>query len=105
MGKEVLEGVSYSVTKQKNSLEALETFRAAPEAFDLVITDQTMAQMTGDNLAEELLNIRSDISIILCTGFSPKISPESTLAKGIMAYVQKPFTINELRDAVQKVMA
>jgi hypothetical protein len=63
--QEVLERVGYTVVSHTNSLEALEAFRAAPEGFDMVITDQTMPMMAGDDLSEEILGIRPDIPIIL----------------------------------------
>ena len=60
-----------------NSIEALELFRAAPDGFDLVITDMSMPHMAGDKLARELIRIRSHIPIILCTGYSKRISEET----------------------------
>jgi len=66
-----------------SSIEALEAFRASPDKFDLVITDLTMPNMTGDKLAGELMNLRSDIPVILCTGFSEKMSEEKANALGI----------------------
>ena len=102
--QEVLERVGYTVVSHTNSLEALEAFRAAPEGFDMVITDQTMPMMAGDDLSEEILGIRPDIPIILCSGVSPKISPGSTLDKNIMAYLPKPFSLADLREVVQRVL-
>ena len=62
------------------SLVALEQFRSQPECIDLVITDMTMPKLTGDKLAKELLCIRQDIPIILCTGYSQKITNEKVIA-------------------------
>ena len=72
----MLERLGYNVTSTMNGLEALETFRSRPYQFDLVITDQTMPHMTGEDLSKELMTIRSDIPIILCTGFSELINRE-----------------------------
>jgi len=64
----MLKRLGYQVEKQLNPAEALELFKAKPDSFDLVITDMTMPQMTGVNLAEKLKEIRSDIPVIICTG-------------------------------------
>ena len=72
VAEEMLKQLGYDVVTQKSSVEALELFRAEPDRFDLVITDMTMPKMTGDQLARELMKIRSDIPIILYTGFSHK---------------------------------
>ena len=87
-----------------SSLEALEIFRAQPEKFDLVITDMTMPNMTGVALSGELLRIRPDIPIILCTGFSDKISAEKARAVGIRELLMKPVSTHDLTDAIRKVL-
>ena len=69
-GQALLERMGYEVTAMNDSTEAFETFSSDPSRFDLVITDQTMPGFTGLNLARELLKIRPDIPIILCTGHS-----------------------------------
>ena len=74
IGGQTLEKLGYTVSIRTNSLEALELFRTKPNDFDLIITDMTMPNMTGDSLAIELMKIRSDIPVILCTGYSKKIS-------------------------------
>ena len=71
--KQNLERLGYKVTVKTSSLEALETFKASPDKFDLIITDMTMPYMTGDKLSQEIKAIRPDIPVILCTGFSEKI--------------------------------
>ncbi len=79
-----------SCTARTSSYETLEAFRAAPDKFDLVITDTTMPNMTDIQLAKMLIDIRSDIPIIICTGFSEKISEDKAKAMGIRGYVMKP---------------
>ena len=71
--KRMLNRLGYTVTMHTSSPEALECFRENPEAFDLLLTDVTMPGITGDRLAQEVLAIRPDIPILLCTGFSEKI--------------------------------
>ena len=68
----ILERLGYKVTPETNSLRALEIFRFGPGEFDLVITDYTMPKLTGIDLFKEIRQIRPDIPIILCTGFSEK---------------------------------
>ena len=82
-------------------MEALELFKAGPERFDLVITDLTMPNMTGERLAQELLEIRPGIPIVLCTGFSEHLTEEKARGLGIRGFVMKPLVIKELAQAVR----
>jgi PAS domain S-box-containing protein len=102
--RQTLESLCYNVDARTSSIEALEVFRARSDNFDLVITDQTMPNMTGEMLAKELMIIRSDIPIILCTGFSEMISEAKSKAIGICGFVMKPIVISELAKAVRKVL-
>ncbi len=85
-------------------IEALNHFTAQPDMFDLVITDMTMPKMTGDKLAQEIMTIRSDMPVILCTGFSDFITEQSAKAKGIRAYVTKPIIIQSFGQIVRNVL-
>ena len=87
-----------------NGIEALALFRRDPAQFDLVITDMTMPQMTGDQLAKELLKIRPDIPVVLCTGFSHEINERKAKHFGISAFLMKPFVLRELATTVRKVI-
>jgi PAS domain S-box-containing protein len=102
--RQMLERLGYSVTSRTSSVEALEAFRELKENFDLVITDQTMPNMTGDELAKRLIRIRPDIPIILCTGFSERISEEKTKAIGIREYIMKPILKSEMAKAIRRVL-
>ncbi|MBN2122888.1 MAG: PAS domain S-box protein [Deltaproteobacteria bacterium] len=104
IGKQVLERLGYRVTATASSLEALNFFRESPDRFDLVITDMTMPQMTGDRLAVELMRIRPEIPIILCTGFSHLVSDEKVKRAGIREFVMKPIVIRDLANTVRKVL-
>lgn len=104
MGRQMLERLGYEVVATTRSLEALELFRAQPEVFDVVLTDQTMPDMTGDDLARELLRIRPDIPIILVTGFSQDIEPEHVYELGIREFIMKPMTARDLSEAIQRVL-
>ena len=96
--------LGYDVVAEKSSVEALELFRADPGRFDLVITDMTMPKMTGDQLARELMKVRPDIPIILCTGFSMKISEKKAKEIGIKAFVMKPLVRRDMANIVRKVL-
>ena len=104
IGKQMLEHFGYEVTSRTSSIEALELFRTKPDQFDLVITDMTMPNMTGDKLAKELMKIRSDIPIILCTGFSERVSEEKVKGMGIKDFAMKPVVIQDLAKTVRKVL-
>ena len=101
----MLEQLGYEVVATTSSGEALEVFSATPHQFDLVITDLTMPKMTGEFLAKELRRIRSDIPIILCTGFSRVIDAEKARSIGVDACLMKPLTTRELELAVRQVLA
>ena len=102
--KTSLERLGYQVTARASSIDALEAFRTGPQRFDLVITDQTMPRMTGSKLAEEMLKIRSNIPIILCTGFSEVISEEEAKSLGIREFVMKPVIMREIAATLRKVL-
>jgi DNA-binding NtrC family response regulator len=85
-------------------VEALNLFRAQPDRFDLVITDMTMPQMTGDKLAGELIAIREDIPVILCTGFSFGMTEEKAKEMGIKGFLMKPFVVRDIANNVRKVL-
>lgn len=104
VGKRILESLGYKVVTQTSSTEALELFQKDPNQFDLVITDMTMPSMTGDELAKELLHVRPDIPIIICTGYSEKITEEKALCLGIRAYLGKPLIKSEIAETVRRVL-
>jgi PAS domain S-box-containing protein len=104
MGSQTLEGLGYTVSIRTSSIEALELFRTKPNDFDLVITDMTMPNMSGDKLAVELMKIRPDIPVMLCTGFSKKISDDSIETIGIRAVAYKPIVKADLAKTVRKVL-
>jgi CheY-like chemotaxis protein len=104
MGKQILESLGYDVITRTSSIEALELFKAQPDRFELVITDMTMPNMTGDDLAQELMHIKPNIPIILCTGFSATIDEQKARAMGIRAFVLKPIVKREIAATIRKVL-
>jgi signal transduction histidine kinase/ActR/RegA family two-component response regulator len=103
-GRATLEKLGYTVTAITDSREALKTFLSDPSRFDLVITDHTMPQMAGSQLIKELLTTRGDIPIILCTGHSDNISPESAREIGVKEFLSKPVSRQELAEAVRRLL-
>ncbi|OQX10799.1 MAG: hypothetical protein BWK80_45385 [Desulfobacteraceae bacterium IS3] len=103
-GQTVLSFLGYEVIVTMNSFEALEIFRREPNRFDLVITDQTMPKMTGDELAREMMRIRHDIPIILCTGFTEKITAAVAESMGIRAFVIKPLNTRKIAQIIREVL-
>jgi len=104
MGQQMLERLGYKVIARKGSIEALEAFRKQPDRFDLVITDQTMPNMTGDELAKELIQVKPGIPVILCTGFSEKITLEKAKNIGIQELLMKPIAIRDLAETIRWVL-
>ncbi len=100
----ILGQLGYSVTTKTSSVDALELFKSNPSAFDLVISDVTMPKMTGDQLTKELIEIRPDIPVILCTGYSKRLSEEKASEIGIQAFTQKPIVKEDLATTVRKVL-
>ncbi len=99
-----LEKLGYRVASKTDPVEALSVFQSDPDGFDLVITDMTMPKMTGDRLIKELLKIRPELPVVLCTGFSTRISPESAAALGIRRYLEKPIEIRDLAVLIREIL-
>ena len=96
--------MGYQVTSRTSSVEALEAFRVKPDEYDLMITDMTMPNMTGGELAPRLREIRPDIPIIMCTGFSEMIDEDKAKNMGILAYIMKPILKDEIAGTIRKVL-
>ncbi|MFZ0931851.1 MAG: PAS domain S-box protein [Syntrophobacteraceae bacterium] len=103
MGTRLLEHLGYNVTSQTDSVKALEVFRSSPDEFDLVITDYTMPKLTGLDFAMEVLRIRPDMPVLLCTGFSEKITPESVKELGVELLL-KPYGMRQISEMVRKIL-
>ncbi len=105
IGKRMLERLGYRVTAKTNSVEALDLFRQTPDEFDLVITDMTMPNMTGDVLAQKLISIRPDIPIIVCTGYSARINPDIIKEIGIKEMAMKPVVMKDIAQMIHRVLS
>ena len=104
VGKKMLTSLGYIVTAKADSNEALELLKQNPEAFDIVITDQTMPHLTGYDLSKKIIKIRPDIPIILCTGYSESISEKKAKSIGIREYMLKPLNRKDLAETVRRIL-
>ncbi|MFP4387624.1 MAG: response regulator [Desulfococcaceae bacterium] len=104
LGKQMLEKLGYRVEVQTNPLEALEGFRTAPDRYDLVITDMAMPRMTGEVLARELMRIRPDLPIIICTGYSERMTASRAREMGVRSLLIKPLAVRDLAGAVEAAL-
>ena len=102
--KQILERLGYAVECSSCGTEALELFKANPHAFDILITDMTMPDMTGDVLTEQVMQIRPGFPVIICTGFSEKISPEKAGILGVRGLLLKPAGKSELGWQIRKAL-
>ena len=100
----ILEDLGYQIISRTSSVEALHAFSAEPKKFDLVITDMTMPNMTGLQLAQKMHEIRPDIPIIICTGFSEGVNPEKAKAAGVREQVNKPVLKRELATVIRHLL-
>ncbi len=101
--QEILEHLGYQVTACSDSLRALKEFEANPDRFDVVITDQAMPNLCGVDLAQAMMKIRPDLPVIIATGFSEKVTPETAQELGLRGYISKPFMKSDLSRALREV--
>ena len=104
IGKAMLERLGYKVSSQTDATAALNEFRTRPFSYDLVITDMNMPVMTGDKLAKQLIEIRPDIPIILCTGFSEQITMQKARSIGIREMLFKPVAITTYSEVINRTL-
>jgi PAS domain S-box-containing protein len=100
----MLERLGYQVTVRTSSPDALAAFKANPDHFDLVISDRGMPNMTGEQLARELISIKPEIPIIICTGFSDENDEKRARGLGVKGFLMKPVTIGDMAEMVRKVL-
>ncbi|MFH1243928.1 MAG: ATP-binding protein, partial [Pseudomonadota bacterium] len=104
IGKQMLEQLGYEVAALTDSVEAIKRFSEDPDKFDLVITDLSMPDVTGERLAQEVMNIRPGIPVMMCSGFDERIRREKAKKMGVKAFIQKPLTFEELAKAVREAL-
>ncbi len=104
LGKKRLEKLGYTVQGAVDPLEALEMFKAAPDQFDMVITDMTMPKMTGEQLAAAILQIRPNMPIMLCTGYGEAFFEEEARKIGVSSFAMKPIDKTDFAIRVRKAL-
>lgn len=104
LGQEILESLGYTVEAMTSSKVALERFGEDPARFDIIVTDQTMPHLTGDAFAREILRIRPDMPIVLCTGFSERLDGGGWGEIGIHSFLKKPFGLEQLGSTVRRAL-
>ena len=104
LGCRQLESLGYTVTGAADGQEALQTLRTDPGAFDLLITDQTMPRLTGDELAAAVQRLRPDLPVILCTGYGDSYEDERATELGIDTVLAKPVSRRRLAITVRATL-
>ena len=99
-----LERLGYQVKSTTRPLQALEWFSADPDGFDVIITDMTMPRMTGDRLTKEILTIRPQMPVIICTGYSERMSAKKAESLGVRKYLEKPIGLRNMASALREVL-
>ncbi len=98
-----LQNLGYDIKVMTDSLEAWEFFESDPQAVDMIISDMTMPNLTGAELAQRALSLRPDLPVILCTGFSNAVSEEKVREIGVAAMLTKPIFTREIATAIRRV--
>ncbi len=104
MTAQILERLGYDVTTAGSGIDAWSSFARDPYAFDLVLTDQTMPDLTGIDLAKRILDVRKDLPIILFTGYSEAVSPEMAKKAGITQFLAKPLVRQEVAETIRRAL-
>lgn len=104
MARDILGELGYEVTAARDGVEALGIFRTQAHCFDLVITDMTMPGMTGADLSRQVLRLRPEIPIILCTGHSDLIVEDEAKALGVREFLMKPYSISVIAELIRRVL-
>ena len=102
--REAVEGFGYHVTTRSNGYDALAFMLETSKQVDLVLTDQMMPEMTGQQLSKALLESNPDLPIIMMTGFSGKFTKADAKAMGIRSYMTKPIKLENLRKAIESCL-
>jgi len=104
IAKQLLSRLGYSVTTHTSSIEACDDIRQHAYEYDLVMTDQTMPNMTGQDLLGEILKIRRDLPVVLVTGFSETVTARNYREIGFSGYLMKPLVFRELAQVVHNAL-
>jgi PAS domain S-box-containing protein len=102
--RQFLIALGYEVVGMTSSKEALNLFKEDPDGFDLVLTDRAMPEINGLELSKKLIAIRSDIPIVLCTGFNEELTPEKLKKSGILSLIMKPMVATEFAESINNAL-
>jgi PAS domain S-box-containing protein len=102
--RRVLESLGYSVELAENGEAALERFRQTPDAWDLILTDQSMPKLSGEDLARAVRELRPTVPVLLCTGYSDRLDEEARRALGVRAILQKPIGRDAMAEAIRAAL-
>ena len=104
VAKRMLERLGYEVTVRTSSTEALELYQRFHDRFDVVITDQTMPKLPGDELCRKLREIRPDLPVVLISGLGEGLNDDSARRVGASTFLRKPFVARDLGLALRRVL-
>ena len=104
VGKRFLEKMGYEVTAESSSVKALDIFKSNPDQFDLIITDHSMPEMSGIELIAEILKIRPGMRVVICSGYTTKVTTENYKEKGINVFINKPYDKEILSEAIREAL-
>ena len=104
MGKKMLENLGYKVTIKSDSISALEEFKNNPDKYSLLVTDQSMPNYTGTELASLMKDIRPGFKAIIITGFADNISKEELAQSGISEVILKPMRLDDFSKIIRTVL-
>lgn len=104
IGQEILSELGYKVTTATSGTDALAMIVDDPQRFQLIITDQTMPKMTGQELAQKIRQLNPDVPIILSTGYSSRVTEKDIVKREISAYCSKPLRLDELSQLVRTLL-
>jgi CheY-like chemotaxis protein len=104
IGKKMKKKMGYEVTAESSSVKALDKFKSNPGQFDLIITDHSMPEKSGIEIVAEILKIKPDMRIIVCSGYNSKVTTENYKEKGIDVFVNKPYDKKILSEAIREAL-
>jgi signal transduction histidine kinase/CheY-like chemotaxis protein len=104
MGKKMLENLGYKVTIKSDSMSALEEFKKDPEKYSLLVTDQSMPNISGTELSTMMKEINPGLKVIVITGYSESLSEEVLMQCGISEVILKPMILNDFSKVIRRVL-
>jgi len=104
MGKKMLENLGYKVSISSNSISALEEFKKNPEKYSLLVTDQSMPNISGTELAIMMKKIRPELRVIIITGYADNLSDETLSQSGISEVILKPMILDDFSKVIRRVL-